>query len=278
MRTEQHRVSAEGNVPGATPADVVLRGRSVETTASDPATGILDAGKLYDQALRLDPSYVPALVARIDNLDRLIYATRPGREERDRIVSTMDELSRRAIAVDESYAGAWYARALALYWQGRMQEALEANARYDRLLPTRALPLNQRAWFMLASGRAEEAVALVDQALARPSKGAPEESFALATRCAIDVRLARYDDAIADCRKAMTVQNYDFADMLLLAAYAQKGDMNDAAAVKERVLKRRPEVSISSEREMLTSSNPVFLEQTEQNFFEGLRKAGIREQ
>jgi tetratricopeptide (TPR) repeat protein len=203
--------------------------------------------------------------------------SRPSRAERDRLMSEMDDLSRRAVAIDDKYPAAWYARALTLYWQGRLEDALEANAQYGRLDPTRAAPLTQRAWLTLSTGRAPEALGLINEALARPMSNFYEASYALGTRCAVELRLGRYDEAVADCQKAVSSQDWWFANALLVAAYAQKGDLANATVVKERLASWRSGYSIADERAYQVSANPTYLQQTETHFYAGLRKAGVPE-
>ncbi len=218
-----------------------------------------------------------ALVARVDTLDSQLYLSRLSRAEQDRLVREMDDLSQRAVAVDETYPAGWYARAIALYRQGRLEAALEANARYLRLEPMRAAPLSQRAWLMLFTGQTAVALDLVDQALARSSSNSFEVAFALASRCSVELRLGKYDEAIADCEKAVANQDGWFAQSLLVAAYAQKGDLASAAASKNRLLSMRPWYSVADEKARQVSDNPTYLHQTEAHFYSGLRKAGIPE-
>jgi tetratricopeptide (TPR) repeat protein len=181
------------------------------------------------------------------------------------------------VAVDDTYPPSWYARTLALYLQGRLDAALEANTRYMKLEQTRAAPLSQRAWLMLFTGRAPEALELANQSLARTSSNSYELSFALATRCSIQMRLGRYDEAIADCEKSVANLDWWFAHALLAAAYAQKGDVAGATAAKNKLLSIRPWYTLADEKARQVSDNPIYLQQTETHFYAGLRKAGIPE-
>lgn len=276
LKVESRRLNASAPPTGSA-AELMLRGVNVQNTASDPLAGAIEAGKLYDQAIRLNPNLVTALVARVDSLDTQLQLSRLSRAERDRLVQEMDDLSQRAVAVDDTYPAAWYARAIALYLQGRLEAALQANSQYMRLEQTRAAPLSQRAWLMLFTGRAPEALDLVNQSLARPSSNSFELSFALATRCSVEMRLGRYDETIADCEKAVANVDWWFAHALLAAAYAQKGDFTNATAAKNKLLSIRPWYSLADEKARQVSDNPTYLQQTETHFYAGLRKAGIPE-
>jgi tetratricopeptide (TPR) repeat protein len=89
--------------------------------------------------------------------------------------------------------------------------------------------------------------------------------------------LGHYDDAIADCEKAVAVQDLWLRRAYLVAAYAQKGDMAKAAAAKTELLKQQPNISIARLKELGFSDNPVYLQQREDHMYTGLRKTGIPE-
>ena len=130
---------------------------------------------------------------------------------------------------------------------------------------------------MLFTGHASEALDLVNEALTRGASNSFELSFALATRGAIELRLGRYEDAIADCEKALANQQSWFAHALLAAAYAQTGKLDSAAAERDRVLHLRSWFSIADEKANELSDNPAYLQQTEMHYYAGLRKAGVPE-
>jgi adenylate cyclase len=278
LKVESRRFDANANAPpSGSAAELLLRGLNIQHTSSDTLAGAIEAGKLYDQAIRLNPHFVTALAARVESLDTQLQLGRFTRAEQDRLVQEMDDLSQRAVAIDDTYPAAWYARTIALYLQGRLDAALEANTRYAKLEQTRAAPLSQRAWLMLFMGRAPEALELVNQSLARTSSNSFELSFALATRCSVEMRLGRYDETIADCEKAVANVDWWFAHALLAAAYAQKGDLANATAAKNKLLSLRPWYSLAEEKARQVSDNPTYLQQTETHFYAGLRKAGIPE-
>jgi TolB-like protein len=276
VKVESRRLNASAPAGGSA-AELMLRGVNIQSTSSDALAGAIEAGKLYDQAIRLNPNLVAALVLRVETLDAQLQMSRLSRAEQDRLVQEMDDLSQRAVAVDDTYPASWYARTIALYLQGRLEAALQANTQYMKLEQTRAAPLSQRAWLMLFTGRAPEALELVNQSLARTSSNSFELSFALATRCSVEMRLGRYDETIADCEKAVANVDWWFAHALLAAAYAQKGDLANATAAKNKVLSIRPWYSLADEKARQVSDNPTYLQQTETHFYEGLRKAGIPE-
>ena len=276
LRAEKRRAGA-ATIDGLSAVELTLRAENVEYTASDALAGVVEAGALYDKAIRLDPGFATAIVARVDNLHSELLLDRMTAAKQQRIVAQMDDLSRRAVAIDDKYGAAWYARSLALYRQGRLEAALEANANSIRIDPTRLAPVSQRAWLMLYTGRAAEALALINEALGRAPTNAFETAFALQTRCAIQLWLGRYEDAIADCQKALANQDSWFEHALLAAAYAQMGQLDLAGAERDRLLRLRSWFSIADEKAGEVSDDPTYLQQTEAHYYAGLRKAGIPE-
>lgn len=65
--------------------------------------------------------------------------------------------------------------------------------------------------------------------------------------------------------------------LLLVGAYAQKGDIAKAAAEKAKLLTQPPDVSIARLKAFRFWQSPIFLQQREAQLFPGLRKAGIPE-
>ena len=276
VRAESRRAGAV-TLDGASAVELTLRAAHMEGTASNRLAAAIEAGALYDKAIKLDPSYAIAMVARVDNLHNQLLSTRMDAAQRERVLAQMDELSQRAVAINDKYPAAWYARSLALYRLSRLQAALEANAQYMRLDPTRVEPLTQRAWLMLFTGRAPEALDLVNQALALSLSNTFETAFALSTRCAVELRLGRYEDAIADCEKALANQDSWFEHSLLAAAYAQAGQLDRATTERNRLLALRSWYSIADDKANEVSDNPTYLQQTESHLYAGLRKAGVPE-
>jgi len=118
---------------------------------------------------------------------------------------------------------------------------------------------------------------LVNQALALSLSNTFETAFALSTRCAVELRLGRYEDAIADCEKALANQDSWFEHSMLAAAYAQAGQLDRATTERNRLLALRSRYSIADDKANEVSDNPTYLQQTESHLYAGLRKAGVPE-
>ena len=128
---ETQRVMAQP-LPGLSAPELVLRAYAV-WTKDRSIVGATEALKLADEALRLEPNLVPALVARArlmnfkDDVDP--------NSDHDRIAREQAELTARATTLDPTDSEAWNWHAVALEYLGRMDAALEANDTFGKLDP-----------------------------------------------------------------------------------------------------------------------------------------------
>jgi tetratricopeptide (TPR) repeat protein len=254
----------------------VLRAINVMKTGSDPLQAALEARRLSDEALRLDPNLLLALLVRGSTLQTQLEMD--PHADHDRLVEELDVLSNRAVAVSRDDQRAWQLRAVALVWQGRLEAALEANGEAARLDPKSAGAIVQRAALKIAMGQSAETLELIDKAIALDPKVAGALNT-LGVRCDAFLRLGRYDDAIAACSQAEAQNDSWEVHLLLVAAFAQKGEAARAADEKTMLLKLRPGYTIAEFKALNQKiNNPIYLQQTETHLFAGLRKAGIPEQ
>jgi len=257
----------------ATAIDLILRGDAVWD--SDPSlNGVLEARKLYEAALRLDSGSADALMSVGWTLDSQLDID-PA-VDHDRVVKELDEISSRAIRADRDNPSAWILREHALWRQWRWNEAFEANAEALRIDPYRNSTLGDRGLLLNFTGRPEEALRLLEQAIALDPRGPGVPGF-LQFQCRAYLALGRYDDAILACQKSLALEDYWLRYLYLVAAYGQKGDFAKAAVAKTELLKRQPGMSIARIRAIKVSDNPAFQQQAENQIYAGLRKAGIPE-
>jgi tetratricopeptide (TPR) repeat protein len=254
--------------------ELVLRAEAVESQNTSDSVDVMTR-KLYQDALRLDPRSVPALLGlySIDFSD----AWESMGADQERLIKEMDDLTGRALQLDRDDPRIWMARSDVLSWQGEWGRALEAAAEALRIDPYRNGALVQRARVLIFTGQPAAALPVLDQAIALAPRD-PGVPYYLQLRCMANVNLGEYDAAIADCEKSVALEDYWFRYLLLTAAYAQKGDMPRAATAKAELLKRKSDVSIARLRALRIYTNPIFLRQSETTRDAGLRKAGIPEQ
>jgi tetratricopeptide (TPR) repeat protein len=260
----------------ASAMDLTWHGWAVLNRDENTLAGALDARKWFDRALQLDPGLVLALRGRWRTLryefDLDPHANRPA------LLQEMDDLSFRTTSIDENDSHASWDRAETLARQRRWEAALEANARAQRLDASFGGPRHQRAAIMISMGKSAEALAIVDQELARDPQEPSEVGAAMLQRCRASLALGRYGDAISACEKDIALDNWWLPNVYLLAAYAQNGDAANVAAAKVMALRLRPGLSISDLKALWSSNSPDFVQQTEAQLLAGLRKAGIPEQ
>jgi tetratricopeptide (TPR) repeat protein len=134
----------------------------------------------YDQAIRLDPTYVPAYIKRG-------YAW--GSKDLDRAIADYTEV----IRLDPTNALAYYYRG---YTWGAKGDNERAIADYDQAIGldpnARALTVRCRAHAI--AGNLPQALSDCDEAY----RLRPNDGYTMASRCFIYLRLGRLDDAIVE--------------------------------------------------------------------------------
>src|SRR5206468_9778993 len=122
-----------------------------------PLGGTIEARKLVDEALHLDPNFVPALTSQAELVN--FEGDVDPNQDRDRIGREQDELTARAVNLDPTDPSAWSWRTVALEYLGRWDAALEASALAIKLEPYESRNYLQRAWVMNMMGRSAESLA-----------------------------------------------------------------------------------------------------------------------
>jgi len=216
---------------------------------------------------------VPALVGLAGVLDQQIE--NDVRVDRDRAVQRMNDLTSKAVQLDDGQPTIWVFRSLALMYMGQWNASLEANARAIRLEPDSSGLISNHAELTTLAGHPAEALTLVDQAIALDPPGGYMQ---MRPACEAHVLLGQYERAIAVCEKIKGLNREDWmVDLLLAAAYAQNGDAAKTAAAKAEVLRRVPGYTIATLKSRGFSLNPDYIRLAEEHWYSGLRKAGFPE-
>jgi tetratricopeptide (TPR) repeat protein len=189
----------------------------------------------------------------------------------------MDELSSRAVSIDENDARAWWIRAETLLRQGRWDAALQANAKAEELDPGFGGLRTQRAAIGIQKGSPEQALVLISEYLALQPQESSEIGEAMLQRCRASMALGRYDDVIAACERAIALSDWWLPHLYLAAAYALKGDARRAAAEKAILTELRSGVSFADYMALWRSDSAVYAQQTETHLLTGLRRANVPE-
>ncbi|HZP88025.1 MAG TPA: hypothetical protein VFB54_14515 [Burkholderiales bacterium] len=258
---------------GEAPPDLVSRGWARMETGNYSNASVREALTFFDRALERDPQNVAALVSKALAVKETFDADL--RTDRSSIAAEMDDLTRRAIAIDRGDASAWNARSIALFWQGRYDEALEANAEAQRLDPSRHQLVAVRAFLLLGVGAADEALQSATQAM-RLARTATEYDARMA--CWAILALRRYVEAAEQCAKAAALGNGWWLDeAFTTAAFAKAGQIDAARARAARLLAIRPDLKTSVLRAHRYSDHPAFRQWWEGELLDGLTKAGVPE-
>ncbi|TMH08543.1 MAG: hypothetical protein E6H67_01150 [Betaproteobacteria bacterium] len=203
-----------------TPMDDVLRAYALDRTELDTLKRTREKEKLFEDALRRDPNSVPALVGLAGVLDQQIE--NDVRVDRDRAVQRMNDLTSKAVQLDDGQPTIWVFRSLALMYMGQWNASLEASARAIRLEPDSSGLISNHAELTTLAGHPAEALTLVDQAIALDPPGGYMQ---MRPACEAHVLLGQHERAIAVCEKIKGLNREDWmVDLLLAAAYAQNGD------------------------------------------------------
>ena len=201
-----------------------------------------------------------------------------GQGDKDSLVKEIVELSARAVQADPANPRVWVMRSGALMFQSKFDGALQANDEALRLDPDHLGALLGRANLLFITDRAEEVFPVINRAFARGTTGW-EAAELLYMRCRAHLLLGHYDDAIKSCEQASALSYWWPGQVHLIAAYAQKGNMAKALAVKEELLKHAPGLSIHQLKEFVEHwDNAKVVQQREMHLYPGLRKAGMPEQ
>lgn len=249
--------------------------RADELLAAGNRGDLEKAQALYREAVRQDPKLVPALEGLYATIVNLELAE--AGENRDAVIAKLDELSLRIVAADRNDPRAWRSRTNALFWQWQWPGAFEANDQALRLDPTHGGTLRQRAELLIRIGKADEALGVLDRAIALDPAG-PAMPGLLSTQCWANQQLGRYEAAVASCERAIALgAGYVINYAAAAAASAQRGDMEKARRFKAQALANEPKLSIAMIKAWPTSNHPDYLRQVEQHLYAGLRKVGIPE-
>ena len=255
----------------AGPIELTMHAWAVWSRDNNTVRGAREARKWFDQALSVDPNFVPAIIGKF----RTLYYEldfEPNVDKK-RVLKEMDELSFLAVNVDSTYAAAWASRASSLIRGGRWDAALEAIAKAEKLSsPNWGSAL--RSEIMVFTGKPEEALALADRARAMDPTDKEEMGWIMLQRCRAFMALGRYDEAIDSCERNIALDNWWLPHLYLVAGYALKGETAKAIAEKTTLLELRPTASIADYKRYSYAGNLEF----ETHLLAGLRQAGLPEQ
>ena len=266
---ETKRLISSGAKP-STPMEYKIFGDNATDTRFVTLASDRAARRYYEDALKLDPNFVSALISVGYTL--LTELDLNPAVDHDGVVQQIDEISKRVVAKDSASAPGWQFRAEALARQWRWDAALEASDSAMALDPGRAFAFGHRASLLILLGRPADALGFVDKAFVLAEQ---RFGFALLQRCRAQMALGDYRAAITACQKSTSGEDWWMPHAYLAAAYALLGDDANARSEKTALLRLYPDISIARIAAIRYSNVPLYLHQVEDHLYRGLRKAGI---
>ncbi len=219
---------------------------------------------LFEQALKLDPNNVDALVgAALAERNDFVYS---GMDEKLGQITKIEELLANAIRIDPTNARAYPVRGMLYLITKRNKEAAEAAQNAVRLNPNYASAYAQLAQDEKTPAELPAAIANIDQAM-KLSPRDPEMGRWHSIKGRTFNFMGRYQDAIREIQAALD-NGYSAWSVYshLAVAYAYVGRQSEAEAAVVQARKLVPKLTIKWLRARLD---------VPEVYFEGLRKAGL---
>ncbi len=225
---------------------------------------------LFEQALKLDPNNVDALVgAAYADWSYFISGGYGGQGADPGQITKIEELLANAIRIDPTNARAYAVRGMVYLTTRRNKDAVEAAQNAVRLNPSYASAYAQLAWDQVTPAELPLAIANIDQAI-RLSPRDPEMGMWRWIKGKTFNYMGRYHDAIREEQAALDSGFSGWAVYAQLAvAYAFLGRQSEAEAAVAQARKIAPALTIKWLRVRLDIPEV---------FYEGLRKAGLPEE
>ena len=266
VKAEAEKSTHSGN-PDA--IDLTMRGWAIlnQPQLVSDKDSLAKALGLFEQALKLDPNNVDALVgaAAAERYD-FIYS---GMDEKPGQITKIEELLANAIRIDPTNARAYVVRGLIYVITKRTKEAAEAAQNAVRLNPNYASAYAQLAMDEVTPAELPLAIANIDQAI-KLSPRDPEMGRWHWIKGRTFNYMGRYQDAIREEQAALDSGFSNWPVYLHLAvAYAFLDRQSEAEAAVAQARKLNPKLTIKWLRRRID---------VPEVYFEGLRKAGLPEE
>jgi adenylate cyclase len=243
--------------------DCVLRGRQLWERYTPEAN--LEARRLYEKAIELDPDYARAY-ASLAWTYMVEHDERWGDPE-DQPLERALEFARRGVLVNPASHSNHLALGQVCLSKSLHEEALEALETAIALNPNDADGYVFLAEALSYAGRPDEAIDLIGKAQSLHPAVPRWYAWQLGTAFYL---ARRYEEAVAALRKGRPLAA--MAYRWLAVAYGQLGREQDAKAAVEEYLRRTPDFSVVRHLEMM----PFRHAEDREHYAEGLRKAGLQ--
>ncbi|MGD9031442.1 MAG: tetratricopeptide repeat protein, partial [Desulfobacteraceae bacterium] len=230
--------------------------------------GNIQARKLYEEAIALDPEY-PAPYSLL-GMTRIFDVFFGLSKSPQKSLQEATRLIQKALAIDESHPYANSHLALAYAMQGQHEKSLAQAERAATLNPNMARPNVHLGKALFRLGRYEEAIQSLEKAIRLDPKA---HDFYFINLGHAYCFAGRYEEAIAAVKKAVgRAPNSEMWRVELAATYSMAGREEEARAQVAEVLRLDPKFSF----ERYGKFNK-WRKAEREPWFEALRKAGLPE-
>jgi TolB-like protein/Flp pilus assembly protein TadD len=259
--------------PSSDALDLFVRGWAAFNRAHNPVN-LVEAGRLFESALKLDPAQVDALVGRA--MVKYVLAATYVSDDRSAHLAAAEADATKALTLAPNHARAHAVLGSIYTTTDRPELGITQAERALALDPSFAPCHAGIGWAKVMLGRAAEAEADIAHAL----RISPRDTFAYGwcyMAGTAKLLLGRADEAVVWLRRSVEANHgYPIAHFTLAAALALSGKAAEAQAAAAAAFTLSPRFTVERYRAGLQGRNPTYLAQRER-IYEGLRKAGVPE-
>lgn len=186
-----------------------------------PEKYLQQAAKYFEQAIQIDPNYAPAYAGLADAYTQLVWFLP---EDPKPVVAQAKAAALKAVQIDDTLAEAHTALAAAYLHEWNFKAAGREHERAVALNPGYAWAHHEYATYLMAVGR-------VDQMVAEMKRAEDLDPLNLAVIADVGAELylaRRYDEAMAQFRKAHEMEQTSEPDISIGMCYLGKGLYEEA--------------------------------------------------
>jgi tetratricopeptide (TPR) repeat protein len=253
--------------------DLYFQGMSVYHKGLTPSR-LLEARKLFERALELDPSNVDAIVGAA--LANGWFAGAHMSDDRAAYLGSAEALAIKALSIAPENAQAHLCLGVAQMFSNRAAQGISELRRalaIDRNLAAAHAYVGLAKNFI---GRGEEAAAHIEDAL----RLSPRDTFVYLWQHIAGVQkvfLGKDEEALAQLRNSIEAnRNFAIAHFYLAVALAELGRLDEARLEARAGLSIDPTFTIRRYRADAPSDNPTFMSRRKQ-IYEIMRRIGVPE-
>ncbi len=229
------------------------------------------AANILERAIAAYPDYAPA---RSLLGFRLVFAAHMGWVDRDQGLLTGHQHATRALALDDRDSWGYIALGYWAMMERRTEELIAAFGRAVSLNPNSAAAHAHLGHIFAFAGRDREAIEHTEDAI-RLSPLDPEMAFFLGGIAVAHYTAGRFAEAVRYTTEALRLRpGFQGAQRLRCASLAKSGLVDEARSLLATVRREQPQLSIDWIRASVPYQTPQLMEQ----FLEGMRAAGLREE